>query len=355
MIAVWVIFLVSLVPLPICYILNNQRWMVEPVTIVIVGVLVLALILLLPYLLVRRQKKPDFILYVMSLFMFSSMIDLITALEADGIIPELMSFYRKEGEAYLWTAYGMLSNYWDSVVHYGCCLWMLYCVNTGKSYRKVGLFWVGSMSNSLVVLVFGSIVGKFGVKYAVLLNVPYFVVPVWVGYRLLMTRPQQQLTVTSSPLSRLTDLVFVLYFMAAGCVDFIRAAAALGSKVELCVEYGWDHEPYLSDPVAYPKIQMMVYLLYFVPFYCCAINRLVYGGLTWLPDWALLFAGAATQGQFVHTGASIHYKTDAEFIVPDREHSRNIFWLLNIMLFVGPLLFALRENLRSSKVQRKLE
>lgn len=42
-------------------------------------------------------------------------------------------------------------------------------------------------------------------------------------------------------------------------------------------------------------LQMLVYMVYFVPFYACAIHGLLNPGQTWLPDWALLYAGAAAQ------------------------------------------------------------
>ena len=68
---------------------------------------------------------------VMGLFMFSSIIDLIIALEADGFIPEVMTFYLKDGEPYLWTPYGTMINYWDGTVHYAICLWILYAISKG--------------------------------------------------------------------------------------------------------------------------------------------------------------------------------------------------------------------------------
>ena len=42
-------------------------------------------------------------------------------------------------------------------------------------------------------------------------------------------------------------------------------------------------------------LQMLVYLFYFVPFYVLAIHGLVEDNATWLPDWTILFAGAAAQ------------------------------------------------------------
>lgn len=352
--ALVVIFLISLIPFPLCYILNTQQWMQEPVVILVVGVVVLSLIVLVPFLLVRRMKKPEFILYVMGLFMFSSIIDLIIALEADGLIPEVMTFYLKDGEPYLWTPYGTMINYWDGTVHYGICLWMLYAISKGWSYRKVGLFWAGSIINSLLVLVPGSVIGKFGVKVAILLNLPYLFVPVWIAFRLLKSRQPATLDSQcaergSSIWKRPLDILFIVYFLYATIVDLLRGSIALGGQEDILVEYLEDHEPYINSPFAYPKVQLIVYLMYFVPYYASAIYGLLNPGQVWMSDWALLYAGAAAQGQFSHIGGSIHPRTEAEFRVPSQAHSQQIFWLLNILLFIMPILFALRQNLSGKK------
>ena len=56
------VFLVSLVPLPLCTFLNSQRWMLQSHIILVVGMVVLALLVLGPYLAIRRMKNPDFML-----------------------------------------------------------------------------------------------------------------------------------------------------------------------------------------------------------------------------------------------------------------------------------------------------
>ena len=40
------------------------------------------------------------------------------------------------------------------------------------------------------------------------------------------------------------------------CIVLFDFQIALGSKLDIFTEYGWDHEPYIGDPVAYPKIQV---------------------------------------------------------------------------------------------------
>lgn len=110
------------------------------------------------------------------------------------------------------------------------------------------------------------------------------------------------------------------------CGCLICLQSVLGAEQEPMRSFLKDYEPYLTDPVAYPKVQvrsrmqiirhtssapglchciinellydlfqMLVYLFYFLPFYFVAIYALMRPGCAWLPDVALIHAGAAIQ------------------------------------------------------------
>ena len=58
-----VILLMSLVAIPLTFFLNTQQWMHNSLIILIVGVLVLALVVFLPYLSLRHRRDCDPVLY----------------------------------------------------------------------------------------------------------------------------------------------------------------------------------------------------------------------------------------------------------------------------------------------------
>ena len=68
---------------------------------------------------------------VVSLFMFSSAVNLLVAFENDDIIADFVTFFLRDGEPQLKTAHGTMMCYWDGLVHYGIWLMILAAVSWG--------------------------------------------------------------------------------------------------------------------------------------------------------------------------------------------------------------------------------
>jgi len=342
------IFFISLLAIPLTYFVNNASFSYEPTQLFLIGVGALLGVCLLAYLAIRNGQAIDPILYVFILCMFSSVCDLIIGLENDGVITGFFSQYLKYGEPYLKTAYGTMICYWDGTAHYLCMIMMMAAQAWNQSFRNVGLYWAGSIGHSMVVLIPGSVIGVHGIKWSILLNTPYMVIPFYCAVRFLKERPVSTITAIQaeeyqkSLWRRPHDIVLVFLLGISVIVVSLRSFAVMGGQYGWMVNYMDNYEPYMKDPAMYPKVQMIVYLYYFVPYYMAAICGLIWPGQEWMPDWALLHAGAAAQAQVAHIGASLQWRTPYDLRVPRSQHVRIVFWSLNLFLLLVPQLLAYR-------------
>uniref|UniRef100_A0A3Q3AAI3 Transmembrane 6 superfamily member 1 n=1 Tax=Kryptolebias marmoratus TaxID=37003 RepID=A0A3Q3AAI3_KRYMA len=199
-------------------------------------------------------------------------------------------------------------SYWDGCVHYLMYLLMIAAITWGDSYRAIGLYWVGSFLMSSMVYILGSAVGKYGsqVGFVFVLHMLHVSVSVWACFQIF-----------SQPSTR-----------------DVQLAIALDCSSKWCQDYSRRFEPYLKDPSAYPKVQMLVSMLYSGPYYVFALYGLLVPGCEWMPDLTLVHSGALAQAQFCHIGASLHTRTPFSFRVP--ADSQPVFLLVNVLYTLVP-------------------
>ncbi|XP_063311441.1 transmembrane 6 superfamily member 2 [Pelobates fuscus] len=342
--------LLSLTAIPVSYVVNSLSAVSDPVSIAGIGTLVLLGLLLLLVFFVQGDPPSDPLFYVFAIFSFTSVIDLIIWLEEDGYISGFMEFYMKEGEPYLRTAHGLLICLWDGTVHYILYLLMLAAIARGRSYKAVGLFWLGSLVMSMLVFLPGNVVGKYGneIRPAFLLNIPYLFLPFWAAIRIFRAShvlpkiPIEKVEISQKEtiLQRPQDLALIVYLLAAITFTIFRGMLALDCPSDACFTYIYQYEPYLRDPVAYPKVQMLVSMFYIVPLQCLCIYALLVPGCSWMLDWTLIYAGAIAQAQFAHVGASLYHRTPYTYRVP--QDSWWVFIISNVLYTLGPQLLAYR-------------
>ncbi|TRZ02822.1 hypothetical protein DNTS_026431 [Danionella cerebrum] len=344
------VFLFSLTALVVLYTMNNVPEFQEPMVILEIGVAVLVAVFLLVYLVTRFNPPKDPLFYVFAEFSFTCVIDLTSALEYDGFTSGFMEFYQKTGEPYLGTPYAIMMCYWDGIVHFIIYLTLIQRMSSGKRYRSLGLFWAGSLCANMTVFVPGIVVGTYGseIRPAYWLNMPFLLVPIW-GAVCFFSRPRDMRLVGADKAEheqkkaliwRPLDLLFVLYLLAAMGFTIFRGLAVLDCPLEILNEYVTEYEPYLKDPVGFPKVMMLLLLFHVLPALAAFTYGLCIPGCTWMLDWTVFVSGAILQCQWSHIGASLHSRTAEEYRIPSSSLVPVVF--LNLLYAAGPVLLALR-------------
>ncbi|XP_004646930.1 transmembrane 6 superfamily member 2 [Octodon degus] len=340
----------SLSALPLSYALNHVSALSQPLWVALLSGFILGLLLVSVRSLSRGEISHDPLYAVFTVFAFTSVVDLIIALQEDGYVEGFMEFYTREGEPYLRTAHGIFICYWDGTVHYLLYLAMAGAIRQRKQYRNLGLYWLGSFAMSTLVFLPGNILGKYSseIRPTFFLAIPYMLVPCWASLRIFsqprarsyspsnVVQEEQRKGILQRPL----DLALLLYLILAAFFTLFRGLVVLDCPTDTCFVYIYQYEPYLRDPVAYPKVQMLMQLFYVLPFYGLATYALLFPGCSWLPDWTLVFAGAIGQAQFSHMGASSHLRTPFTYRVPD--DAWTYVFLSNLLYAIGPHLLAAR-------------
>lgn len=344
------VFLLSLLAPGVLYTMNNIPALQEPLPILGMGMVVLGCVLLLLLFTVKNKTKLDPLFYVFAEFSFTCMVGLTNALEQSGFISGFMGFYIRQGEPHLSSAYGVMMSYWEGVVHLVLFHTIIHRMLNGKSYRSLALLWAGSSIAHQIVLIPGVLIGKYGsnIHLAFWRNVPFFVAPFWAA-SVLFSRPRQMPVITADKismeqkkglLSRPLDLLLSLVLLGAAAFCVFRGFVVLDCPLDTCFTYIYQYEPYLKDPVGFPRVAMLVYFFYALPLLIVFIYGLRTPGCGWMLDWTIFFAGAMAQTQWCHLGASLHSRTPFTYRLPADK-----WWpvtILNVLLAAVPTLLALR-------------
>ncbi|XP_031162342.1 transmembrane 6 superfamily member 1 isoform X1 [Sander lucioperca] len=337
------VFVLSLMSIPICYLFNSLIYSNSAEAFFFAGCSTVLILAISARFILKKKAPVDPLFYVYAVYTFLSVVNLIIGLEQDNIIDGFVTFYLKEADPHINTAHGHMISYWDGCVHYLIYLLMIAAITWGDSYRAIGLYWVGSFLMRAIVYILGNAVGKYGthVSPLFLLHMLYISVSVWACFRTFSqpsTRDAQFPSIQEAErkclLHRPLDLLFIIYLILAFAFCVFRGLVVLDCSSKWCQVYTQQYEPYLKDPSAYPKVQMLLSMLYSGPYYIITLYGLMVPGCEWMPDLTLVHSGALAQAQFTHIGASLHTRTPFSYRVP--ADSQPVFLLVNVLYALVP-------------------
>ncbi|XP_067352092.1 transmembrane 6 superfamily member 1-like [Channa argus] len=337
------VFVLSLMSIPICYLFNSFIYNNSVEAFFYTGCTLVLILVISARFLLKNKAPEDPLFYVYAVYAFLSVVNLIVGLEQDNIIDGFVTFYLKEANPHIRTAHGHMISYWDGCVHYLMYLLMIAAITWGDNYRAIGLYWVGSFLMRAIVYILGNAVGKYGIQVGplFLLHMLYISGSIWACFRIFSqssTRDTQltknQEAESKSIFHRPLDLLFILYLIPAFAFCVFRGLVVLDCSSKCCNDYTQQYEPYLKDPSAYPKVQMLVSMLYSGPYYIITLYGLLVPGCEWMPDLTLVHSGALAQAQFSHIGASLHTRTPFSYRVP--AESQPVFLLVNVLYTLVP-------------------
>ncbi|XP_077482568.1 transmembrane 6 superfamily member 1-like isoform X2 [Stigmatopora argus] len=343
------VFLLSLTSIPICYLFNSVVYNNSAEVFFFAGCATLIFLVISARFILKRKAPLDSLFYVYAVHAFFSVVNLIIGLEQDNIIDGFVTFYLKEANPHINTAHGHMMSYWDGCVHYLMYLLMIAAITWGDNFRAIGLYWVGSFVMCSIIYLLGNAVGKYGTEMGPLffLHLLYISVSVWACFRI-VSQPSTQIVELTNiqeaqkmPLfHRPLDLCFTIYLILAITFCVFRGLIALDCSNTLCQHYVQHYEPYMKDPSAYPKIHMLVSMLYSGPYYVLTLYSLLVPGCEWMLDLTLIHSGAIAQAQFSHIGASLHTRTPFSYRVP--ADSQPVFLLVNVLYALVPQVLCYR-------------
>jgi len=349
---------VSLLAWPISYFVETGITKVdeEKRTLVLmsVGFVLLATII---FVVSTFATMKNWMRYVFTLFAFTSVIDLIISLEFKGYISGFMSEYLEIGEPYLCSPWGSAIALFDGLFLYTMYLILIHLISNGKSWRSMGIYWVSAIFNSMIVLLFGVATGKHTPTFCTILNVPYALVPIFIGIRLFSKeKAQGWSTERIKSNGFLFDLTVLAGLVCAIWIVFVKGMLSLGSQFKIFQDV-LSHERALLDiePAPFAIIQSITYLFYVLPI---LFISLVYVFSKKKPqfvwDLALINGGLLFQGQFSFIVTALDTKTSAELRSDPLDW---VFWINNLTLLVVPQVFLwslYKSNVKNNTERRKI-
>ena len=282
---------------------------------------------------------------------WSACIDLIFTLSLLGFT-NIGSFYMHHGEEYFRTAYGVGCLGYDGTIHLLLQIYLAHSTLLGRNDSNqlfVGLFWAGSIINSMPPLLMGGATGAFSatIKPSTALNAPYVLIPIAYAVSIFANNDNDN----TNKSARRKNIPCVDFVRISGHVlsiifHIIRCMAVLDSQSTVARWWTATSEPILDvaskgyADYGVVRVQMLQNFFYLIPYHGACVSAIMsnHQSATYA-KLSVLVAGASLNAQSVYvTIGSVNLVDfgDLRWLEPP-----SLFYLVN----AGALCFALIDAL----------
>eukprot|EP00927_Polykrikos_kofoidii_P025863 TRINITY_DN23176_c0_g1_i1.p1 TRINITY_DN23176_c0_g1~~TRINITY_DN23176_c0_g1_i1.p1 ORF type:complete len:384 (+),score=34.99 TRINITY_DN23176_c0_g1_i1:53-1153(+) len=307
---------VSLQAVTVLFVLDKVPWIHEdPVQLAIVGGLLLVCIGFVGAILLRLAGAThvSFFGIFFTVTAWSACIDLVLTASLLGLT-RYGSFYMEHGEEYFKTAWGVAALAWDGTAHYILQVYLAWRALTGQHAKRAGLFWAGSIIQSMPVLLLGAATGHFStdIKPSIALNCPYVLIPIVYVIGLLSEQHPSRTSEQTSRGQLLPRILFAGGHASVVVLHVWRSVVVLGCMHPAASSWINNVEPVLrvygpgvTTSFGFVRVQILQAFFYHVPWHAWAVWRVLRGQGATLASWALLFLGAEYQSAFTYVSTAL--------------------------------------------------
>ncbi|CAJ0955170.1 unnamed protein product, partial [Mesorhabditis belari] len=192
-------------------------------TIPMVGILVCMGVVWVGSQILPTRRNPWYYFFI--LCSFTCIVDLALALETIGLSHGAFDLWLNIAEPYLDTTWGAGVNLIDATVHYSLYIFLIKRILEEKNYDLLGLFWCGSILNSMFVLlgsaIWGNQLEEHELKAGIVLNIPYVFLPLLFFMEQMFGNQEAQGPQQPRPFILMARLFPLVSLLIGGAIDLL--------------------------------------------------------------------------------------------------------------------------------------
>ena len=242
--------------------------------------------------------------------------------------------YMVYDEAYLFTPFGISTEFWVDVVNYFFYGFFIFMIDNNFSYRNFILYWSGATLASEIVATLACFTGSHSheLQYSELMHAVRFLAAIWVIIKFVVLNPRCMDGKRCRTRFAWLDRFLIVSLILLSFFAVLRGLGSLDSNQILVKQYILQFEPYIAHPSRFPCIWILYLAVYGIPFQLLAARILKWPDVNaeWLINCSILYAGSVLQGTFVFLSYTFYPSAELKFKTP----ANSIFFVVIINFYL---------------------